>query len=112
MFSLDWKSGGDRANAGSFGGYLYKLKRKQKMVLSQWNRRYFSIEGTNLRWYENDATSTPSGAVDLSQVTDINEFQSGKSSCRLGKCCAPLILVVCYGIITCGLALFASLFLV
>jgi hypothetical protein len=83
MFSLDWKSGGNtHQSAGSFGGYLYKLKRKQKMVLSQWNRRYFSIEGTNLRWYDSEGSSMPSGAVDLTQVTDINEFQSGQNSSR------------------------------
>ena len=83
MFGLGWNNGGDkRPNAGSFGGYLYKLKRKQKMVLSQWNRRWFSVEGMFLRWYDNESSVSPSGAVDLRQVTDISEFQTGNGSFR------------------------------
>lgn len=64
------------ANQG-FGGYLMKLKRKPKALLSQWNNRWFSVQGSTLKWYASKESTEPSGSVDLAQVTAISEFENG-----------------------------------
>ena len=51
----------------SHGGYLHKLKQSHKVLLPQWNRRWFSIEGRALRWY----WSEPSGAEQCRGVIDL-----------------------------------------
>lgn len=57
-------------------GYLYKLKRKpQSLLLPQWNRRYFTIEGRMLRWYKTKQTQQPSGEVALASIT-LDRFAS------------------------------------
>lgn len=58
-------------------GYLHKLKRSQKVLLSQWNKRWFSIEGKVLKWYKTEAEmgGDCSGYIDLLTVT-LEHFDS------------------------------------
>ena len=67
------------ASNQGFGGYLMKLKRKQNALLSQWNNRWFSVQGSTLKWYSSKESTEPSGSVDLGQVTAISEFENGTS---------------------------------
>ena len=82
MFGINWGNK-ESNNKESRGGYLYKLKRKQSLLLPQWNRRWFCLEGTYLKWYESKDSVEASGSVDLSQVTSIEEFDNGASGSGL-----------------------------
>lgn len=88
MFNLSWKGSRDEKRAvGSCEGYLFKLKRKQKVLTSQWTWRFFSVQGKFFKWYENENATEASGALDLSQVTEISEFKSGNEAiCFIIRC--------------------------
>lgn len=62
----------------SLCGYLWKLKRcHQKIIIvPQWNKRWFSIEGRLLKWYTVASSDHSSGMVDLRFVTDVSIFQA------------------------------------
>ena len=79
MFGMNWNNNNKENGKESRGGYLYKLKRKQSVLLPQWNKRWFCLEGTYLKWYSSKESEEPSGCVDLSQVTSIDEFDNGSS---------------------------------
>ena len=77
-----WPSGAEGgvdvydARITSLEGYLYKLKRKpQNMLLPQWNKRFFTIEGRVMRWYKSKQTLQPSGEVQLATMT-LDRFDS------------------------------------
>lgn len=76
MFGLTWKSETPNRSA-AFAGYLHKMKRKHTAILPQWTKRWFSIEGANLKWYESKDSVEPNGILDLKQVTAISEFEKG-----------------------------------
>jgi hypothetical protein len=57
----------------SLGGYLWKMKRKYKVHLPQWNKRWFSIEGKYLKWYTKESSLEPSGQILLSVRTFLVE---------------------------------------
>ena len=77
MFGLPWSDNRSSNSNSRYSGYLYKLKRKQKLSISQWNKRWFSIEGTLFKWYQYKESNSASGSLDLSQVTAIEEFETG-----------------------------------
>jgi hypothetical protein len=49
-------------------GYLWKMKRNIKLHLPQWNKRWFTIEGRQLKWYANDSVAEESGHINLSVI--------------------------------------------
>lgn len=60
-------SGGEKPTRPcSLGGYLWKMKRKYKVHLPQWNKRWFSIEGKFLKWYAKESSAQSSGHILLS----------------------------------------------
>jgi len=59
----------------SLCGYLYKMKKEKKLLVPQWSKRWFSIEGKNLRWYHNSYDDEPSGSIDLKKVNYITRFE-------------------------------------
>jgi hypothetical protein len=67
-------SGGGRAS--SLGGYLWKLKQGHRIIVPQWNKRWFSIEGKFLRYYEYVNSEEYSGSVDLSTVESVQRVDS------------------------------------
>jgi hypothetical protein len=78
---LSWISGNSfntneySSRQSSLSGYLYKMKRQRKLLVPQWNRRWFSIEGRFFRWYENAHSEEPSGTIDLKKVSYISRFE-------------------------------------
>ena len=62
----------------SLCGYLWKMKRgHQKMILvPQWNKRWFSIEGRMLKWYASASSDNSSGLVDLRFITNVSAFEA------------------------------------
>lgn len=74
---LSWiNNSSTSARPSSLCGYLWKMKREKKVLIPQWNKRWFSIEGRKLRWYKSQNDDTFSGEIDLRDVTDISELQS------------------------------------
>jgi len=74
-----WGSGSDAVDQsrGSFSGYLWKMKKIKKTVVPQWAKRWYSIEGRHLRWY-NSPTSELSGEIELADVSGVSRFESGE----------------------------------
>ena len=82
---LAWMSGArknendDVCNrTSSLCGYLWKMKRshQKKMLVTQWNKRWFSIEGRLLKWYALATSEKSSGMLDLRFITNVSEFES------------------------------------
>jgi PH domain len=62
----------------SLCGYLWKMKRSHhRMILvPQWNKRWFSIEGRLLKWYAAASSDHSSGMVDLRFITNVAAFEA------------------------------------
>ena len=62
----------------SFGGWLCKMKKSHRVLLPQWNKRWFTIEGTVLRWYSSDPAASVQdahGEVNLATIA-LQRFSS------------------------------------
>lgn len=62
----------------SFGGWLCKMKKSHRVLLPQWNKRWFTIEGTVLRWYSSDPAASAQdahGEVNLATIA-LQRFSS------------------------------------
>lgn len=81
---LSWMSGSrneadDTTNrVSSLCGYLWKMKRSHQkiIIVPQWNKRWFSIEGRLLKWYAVASSDHSSGMVDLRFITNVSVFQA------------------------------------
>jgi PH domain len=82
---LSWMSGGRRSEleetitrSSSLCGYLWKMKRshQRRMLVPQWNKRWFSIEGRLLKWYNVASSEESSGMVDLRFITNVSAFEA------------------------------------
>lgn len=82
---LAWMSGSrknendDVCNrTSSLCGYLWKLKKshQKKILVNQWSKRWFSIEGRWLKWYAVASSGESSGMVDLRFITNVSEFEA------------------------------------
>lgn len=64
----------------SLSGYLWKMKRNKRFLTSQWTKRWFSIEGKDLKWYSSSQNiNQPSNSIDLYYVTYISRFEMNKT---------------------------------
>lgn len=81
---LSWMSGSknesddNSCRVSSLCGYLWKMKRSHhRMILvPQWNKRWFSIEGRQLKWYAVASSDHSSGMVDLRFITNVSAFEA------------------------------------
>mmetsp|Transcript_6424 Transcript_6424/g.18116 ORF Transcript_6424/g.18116 Transcript_6424/m.18116 type:complete len:578 (-) Transcript_6424:1704-3437(-) len=60
-------------------GYLWKMKRSQKMVTPAWNKRWFTIDNDALNWYKSKSSETPSGQIPLLSITKVAKFEKGQT---------------------------------
>ena len=67
-------------------GYLWKMKRNKKLMVPQWNKRFFSIEGKYLRWYKSHTDEHWSGFINLLTVTNIQQFEQQGSYSFIMNC--------------------------
>lgn len=63
--------------SASLSGYLWKMKREKKLVVPQWSKRWFSIEGRVLRWYNAANSENCSGEIELKDITRVSPFEAG-----------------------------------
>lgn len=64
--------------SSSLCGYLWKMKRshQKRILVPQWNKRWFSIEGRLLKWYTVAQAEESSGMVDLRFITNVSAFEA------------------------------------
>ncbi|GMH48196.1 hypothetical protein TL16_g00234 [Triparma laevis f. inornata] len=71
--------GGDGGDIITTEGFLFKMKRSAQVIkLSDWNRRYFTIEGDYLCWRHANDRSKPSGSVKISDIKGIKTIKQNK----------------------------------
>lgn len=63
--------------SASLSGYLWKMKREKKLVVPQWSKRWFSIEGRVLRWYQTANSESCSEEIELKNITGVSPFEAG-----------------------------------
>ncbi|KAF0694580.1 Aste57867_14568 [Aphanomyces stellatus] len=61
----------------TISGYLSKMKREPKMLTSDWARRWFSLEGKQLKYYQSKTSTEASKSIDLLSIESIRPFDSG-----------------------------------
>lgn len=68
-----------RADRGPvpLSGYLHKMKATERVLTPQWNRRYFALEGRELKYYTNESSLEPSKVIDLLEIESIRRFENG-----------------------------------
>lgn len=72
-----WKSDHHEKNrVTSFKGNLLKLKRRQNIIASKWNKRWFSLEGRFLNYYRCEQDISFSGTIDLRYIKSIKRSES------------------------------------
>lgn len=59
----------------AIAGYLLKMKKVPKVLGNQWTKRWFTIEGTQMKWYKDARAEEPSGVVQLDSITNVAEFE-------------------------------------
>ncbi|CEG42628.1 grb2-associated-binding protein 2-like [Plasmopara halstedii] len=58
-------------------GYLYKMKAKERLLTPQWNKRFFALEGTKLKYYQHESSQQASQSIDLLTIESIRRFENG-----------------------------------
>lgn len=58
-------------------GYLHKMKSEERLLASQWNKRFFALEGRVLKYYQHESSSEASKVIDLLSIESIRRFENG-----------------------------------
>ncbi|OQR92877.1 hypothetical protein ACHHYP_03126 [Achlya hypogyna] len=58
-------------------GYLNKMKHEQKLLTPSWTRRWFSLEGSELKYYGSEGSMIPSKVIDLLSIESVRPFDTG-----------------------------------
>ena len=58
-------------------GYLFKMKSAERMLASQWNKRFFALEGKELKYYTHESSTDASKVIDLLSIESIRRFENG-----------------------------------
>jgi hypothetical protein len=67
---------GNHERMSSLSGWLWKMKKDTKILVPQYVKRWFSIEGKVLRYYDSAHSEHASGYVDLATVELIRSMES------------------------------------
>eukprot|EP00753_Platysulcus_tardus_P005997 PLAT13867.1.p1 GENE.PLAT13867.1~~PLAT13867.1.p1 ORF type:complete len:554 (-),score=142.55 PLAT13867.1:84-1745(-) len=68
----------------TMAGYLHKRKRHHRRFTPDWNKRWFTIEGKELRYYSSSSASLPSGMVLFRRLRLVRHLkeEDGRRGCR------------------------------
>lgn len=58
-------------------GYLHKMKSTERRLASQWNKRFFALEGKELKYYPHESSLEASKTIDLLSIESIRRFENG-----------------------------------
>uniref|UniRef100_K3X7A2 PH domain-containing protein n=1 Tax=Globisporangium ultimum (strain ATCC 200006 / CBS 805.95 / DAOM BR144) TaxID=431595 RepID=K3X7A2_GLOUD len=58
-------------------GYLFKMKSTERLLASQWNKRFFALEGKELKYYTHESSTEASKVIDLLSIESIRRFENG-----------------------------------
>jgi hypothetical protein len=58
-------------------GYLHKMKETERFLTPQWNKRFFSLEGCELKYYKSENSMEACKSINLLQIESIRRFENG-----------------------------------
>ncbi|RLN48975.1 hypothetical protein BBJ29_004084 [Phytophthora kernoviae] len=58
-------------------GYLYKMKATERLLTPQWNKRFFTLEGMKLKYYQHENSQEASKVINLLAIESIRRFENG-----------------------------------
>ncbi|EQC39692.1 hypothetical protein SDRG_03120 [Saprolegnia diclina VS20] len=58
-------------------GYLNKMKHEQKVLTPSWNRRWFALDGAELKYFGAKDSMIPSKVIDLLSIESVRPFDTG-----------------------------------
>ncbi|OQS03298.1 hypothetical protein THRCLA_04407 [Thraustotheca clavata] len=64
-------------DGATISGYLNKMKQEQKLLTPSWTRRWFSLEGAELKYYSTEQSLIPSKVIDLLSIDSVRAFDTG-----------------------------------
>lgn len=86
-------------------GYLFKMKASERVLTPQWTKRFFALEGCDLKYYHHESSAEAAKVIPLLSVESVRRFENGdhgvfrcvspapvlfppsrQSSCRMGRC--------------------------
>jgi hypothetical protein len=56
-------------------GYIFRRKQKSKLFTSHWVKRWYSLEGTKLRWYKDASRKDYRSYIDLNSIVHVSIFR-------------------------------------
>jgi hypothetical protein len=77
-YQLSMKSPAIERGPVPISGYLFKMKSSEpRLLMSQWNKRFFALEGRELKYYTSESSGEASKVIDLLRVESIRRFENG-----------------------------------
>lgn len=58
-------------------GYLFKMKASERVLTPQWTKRFFALEGSDLKYYHHESDSTPAKVLPLLDIESVRRFENG-----------------------------------
>lgn len=58
-------------------GYLFKMKATERVLTPQWGKRFFALEGNELKYYPHESSVEPSKVINLLTIESIRRFENG-----------------------------------
>ncbi|TMW66744.1 hypothetical protein Poli38472_014056 [Pythium oligandrum] len=58
-------------------GYLYKMKSTERVLVAQWTKRFFALEGRELKYYQHENAAEASKVIDLLEIESVRRFENG-----------------------------------
>lgn len=53
------------------------MKSSERLLASQWNKRFFTLEGKQLKYYQTEASVEASKVIELLSIESIRRFENG-----------------------------------
>lgn len=58
-------------------GYLFKMKASERVLTPQWTKRYFALEGCDLKYYHHETSVEAAKVIPLLSIESVRRFENG-----------------------------------
>jgi hypothetical protein len=58
-------------------GYLFKMKASERVLTPQWTKRFFALEGCDLKYYHHESSVEAAKVIPLLSVESVRRFENG-----------------------------------
>lgn len=58
-------------------GYLFKMKASERVLTPQWTKRFFALEGCDLKYYHHESSSEAAKVIPLLSIESVRRFENG-----------------------------------